>query len=51
MYIVLHCMLTDGGKVVSSTYRPRSSQQKNYFSAFFTNLSQRLSKHEGLVWP
>jgi hypothetical protein len=29
----LHSRLTDGGKVVSLTHRPRSTPQKHYFSA------------------
>jgi hypothetical protein len=30
----LDSRLTDGGKVVSPTHRPRSTPQKHYFSAF-----------------
>jgi hypothetical protein len=33
----LHNRLTDGGKIVSLTHRPRSSLQKHYFSASDTN--------------
>jgi hypothetical protein len=49
-----HCLdnrLTDGGKVVSPTHRPRSSLQIYYFSAFGTYLCQRPSKPQDLVWP
>jgi hypothetical protein len=41
--------LTDGGKVVSPTYRSRSTPEKHYFSAFGTHFCQRLSKPQGLV--
>jgi hypothetical protein len=43
MLRILHCLnsrLTDGGKVVSPTHRPRSTPQKHYFSASGTHLSE-----------
>jgi hypothetical protein len=43
--------LTDGGKVVSPTQRPRSTPQKHYVSVYGTHFCQRLSKPQGLVWP
>jgi hypothetical protein len=43
--------LTDGGKVVSPTYRPCSTPQKYYFSASGTHFCQRRRKPQGLVWP
>jgi hypothetical protein len=43
--------LTDGGKVVSPMHRPRSTPQKNHFSASGTNICWRLSKPQGLVRP
>jgi hypothetical protein len=50
-----HCIdkqLTDGGKVVSPTHRPRSTPQEHYFSASDTHhFSFRLSKPQVLVRP
>jgi hypothetical protein len=43
--------ITDGGKVVSSTHRPRSTPQKHYFSAFGTHFCQRMSKPQVLMRP
>jgi hypothetical protein len=45
----LDSRLTDGGKVVSLTYRPRSAPQKHYFSAPGTHFRYRLTKPQGLV--
>jgi hypothetical protein len=44
----LDSRLTDGGKVVSLTYRPPSTPQK-HFSAPGTHFCYRLSKPQGLV--
>jgi hypothetical protein len=52
MLRIPHCLdsrLTDGGKVVSHTHRPRFTPQKHYFSTPGTHLSYRLSKPLGLV--
>jgi hypothetical protein len=50
MPLCLDNRLTDGGEVVSPTYRPRSTPQK-HFSASGTHFSQRLSEPQGLVRP
>jgi hypothetical protein len=53
MLRIPHCLdkrLTDGGKVVSHTHRPRSTLHED-FSASGTNFCYRLSKHQGLVRP
>jgi hypothetical protein len=47
----LHSRLTDGGKVVGPTHRPRSTLQKHDFSASGTHICYRLSKPQGLVRP
>jgi hypothetical protein len=47
MLRISHCLdsrLTDDGKFVSLTHRPRSTPQKHYFPASGTHLNQRLSK-------
>jgi hypothetical protein len=47
MLRIPHCLenrLTDGGKVVSPTHRPRSTRQKHYFSGSDTHFCYRLSK-------
>jgi hypothetical protein len=52
MLRIPHCLvnrLTDGGKLVSLTHRPRSTQKKHYFSASGTHFCLRLSKHQSLV--
>jgi hypothetical protein len=41
--------LTDGSEVVSLTSRPRSSQQKHYFSAYRTHFCKRPSKFIHLI--
>jgi hypothetical protein len=41
--------LPDGGMVVSSTLRPRSSPQKHYFSTSDTHFCYISSKPQGLV--
>jgi hypothetical protein len=49
-----HCLdsrLTDGGKVVSPTHRPRSTPPKQYFSTSNTHFCQRLSEPQGLLRP
>jgi hypothetical protein len=54
MLRIPHCLdslLTDGGKVVSPTLRPRSTPQKHYFSASGTHFCWRLSNPQGLVVP
>jgi hypothetical protein len=46
-----HCLgnrFTDGGTVVSTTHRPRTTPQKHYFSAAGTHFCWRLSKPPGL---
>jgi hypothetical protein len=43
--------LTDCGKIVSPTHRPRFSPWKHYFSATGTNFCRTLSKPQGLVRP
>jgi hypothetical protein len=43
--------LIDGGKVVSPTYRPRSTPQKYYFSASGIHFCYGLSAPQGLVQP
>jgi hypothetical protein len=48
-----HCLdnrLTDGGKFVSPTQRPRSTLQK-HFSASGIQFRERLSKFQGPVRP
>jgi hypothetical protein len=53
MLRIPHCLdnrLTDGGKVVGLTHRPRSAPQKHYFSASRTHFSWSLSKPQGRVW-
>jgi hypothetical protein len=52
MLRITHCLdnrLTDGGKIVSSTHRPRSTSQKYYFSAPGTHFCYKLSKPQNLV--
>jgi hypothetical protein len=47
MLRIPHCLdnrLTDGGKIISPTHRPRSSVLKHYFSASGTLFCQRLSE-------
>jgi hypothetical protein len=44
-------LLTDGGKSVSPTHRPRSPPQKHYFLASGTQFCKRLSKPQDLVRP
>jgi hypothetical protein len=54
MLRISHCLdsrLTDGGKIVSPTYRLRSTPQKHYFFGFGTHFCYRLSKPHGLVRP
>jgi hypothetical protein len=54
MLRIPHCpenRLTDGGKVVNPTHRPRSTLQRHYFSASGTHFCQRLSKLQGVVRP
>jgi hypothetical protein len=54
MLIIPHCRdnrLTDGGKVVSPTHRPRSDRQEHHFSASGTHFCWRLSKRQGPVRP
>jgi hypothetical protein len=49
-----HCLdsrLTDGGKVVSPTHRPRFTPHKAYFYVSGTDFCQRPSKPQGLVRP
>jgi hypothetical protein len=46
----LDSRLTDGGKVVSLTQRPRSTPQKRYFSASGTRLCWKPRQPKGLVW-
>jgi hypothetical protein len=51
---IAHCLdnrLTDGGKVVSPTHRPRSAPQKHDFFASGIHFCYTLSKPQGLVWP
>jgi hypothetical protein len=51
MLRIPHCLdspLTDGGKVVSLTHRPRSTPQK-HFSVPGTHFYWRLSKRQGLM--
>jgi hypothetical protein len=43
--------LTDGGKAVSPTDRPRFTLQKHYFSASGTHFCQRLIQPQSLVRP
>jgi hypothetical protein len=45
----LESRLTDGGKVVSLTHRPRSTHQKHYFSLSDTHFCYKLSKPQGLM--
>jgi hypothetical protein len=47
----LDSWLTDSGKVVSPTHRPRSTPQKHHFSASGTHFSYRLSEPQGLERP
>jgi hypothetical protein len=52
MLRIPHCLdirLTDGGKVVSPTHRPRSTPQKHYFSASGNNFCYSLSEPQDLV--
>jgi hypothetical protein len=52
MLRIPHCLdnrLTNGGKDVSPTHRPRSTPQIHYSSASGTHLCERLSKPQGLV--
>jgi hypothetical protein len=52
MLRIPHCLdswLTDGGKLVSPTHRPRFTPEKHYLSASGTNFCYRLSKAQGLV--
>jgi hypothetical protein len=52
MFRIPHCLdirLTDGGKVVSPTHRPRSNPQKQYFSASSIHICQGLSEPQSLV--
>jgi hypothetical protein len=42
--------LTDDGKDVSSTHRPRSTPHKHFFASG-THFCKRLSIPQGLVWP
>jgi hypothetical protein len=54
MLRIPHCLdnrLTDGGKFVSSTHRPRSTPQKHYFSVSGTYFCYRLSIPQSLVHP
>jgi hypothetical protein len=54
MLRIPHCLdnrLTDRGKVVSSSHRPRSILQKHYFSVSGTHFCYRLSKPLGTVRP
>jgi hypothetical protein len=54
MLRIPHCLdnwLTDGGKVVGPTHRPRSTPQKQYFSASGIHFCYKLSKPQGLVRP
>jgi hypothetical protein len=54
MLRIPHCLdsrLTDGGKVVSLTHRPRSTLQKHYYSVSGTHSCYRLSEPQGLVQP
>jgi hypothetical protein len=47
-----HCLdncLTDGGKFVSPTLRPRFTPQKHYFYVSGTQFCLRLGKPQGLV--
>jgi hypothetical protein len=47
-----HCLdngLTDSGKAVIPTHRPRSTPQKQYFLASGTHFCLRLSEPQGLV--
>jgi hypothetical protein len=43
--------LTDGGKIVSPTHRPRSTTEKPYFSASDIHFCSRLCKLQSLVRP
>jgi hypothetical protein len=43
--------LTEGGKAISPTHRPRSTPQKHYFAVCGTHFCCRLSKPQGLVRP
>jgi hypothetical protein len=47
----LDSRLTDGGKVVSLTQRPRYTPQKHYFSASGNHFRCRLSEPQDLVRP
>jgi hypothetical protein len=54
MLRILHFLdnpLTDSGKVLSLTRRPRSTPQKYYFSASGTHFCYRLIEPHGLVRP
>jgi hypothetical protein len=53
MLRIPHCLdsrLTDGGKFVSPTHRPRSTPQKHYFSASCNHFCKRTSEPQGLMW-
>jgi hypothetical protein len=45
----LDSWLTDGGKVVTPTQRPRSTPQKHYVPASGTHFGQILSEPQGLL--
>jgi hypothetical protein len=45
----LDSLLTDDGKVVSSTHRLRSALKKHYFSVSGTHFSQSLDQFQGLT--
>jgi hypothetical protein len=52
MLRILHCLdnrLTDGGKFVSVTDRPRSTPRKHYFSVSATQFYYRPSDPQGLM--
>jgi hypothetical protein len=55
MLRIPHCLdnrLTDGGKVVSPIYLPRSTLHKHYFfPASGAHFCYRLSESQGLVLP
>jgi hypothetical protein len=54
MLRIPHCQvnrLTNGGKIIIPTCRPRSAPQKYYFSASGTHFCLRLSKLQGLARP
>jgi hypothetical protein len=54
MLRIPHCLdnrLTDGGKVISPTHRPRSTPQKHYFSTSSIHFCYRLSEPPCLERP